>query len=226
MTIRILIAEDQHIIRAGLHKLLENAPSLTIVGEAADGNEVLAQAKALTPDVILLDLVMPHMAGAETVAALHQQNRDSRILILTGFVDNDSAIAAIRAGAAGYLLKTASIEELTQAIHTVHRGEIVLHSVIATRLIHELVNPPTLTEKSNDLTPRQMQILSLVAHGLSNQEIARELSIGEQTVRTHINHILRKLKMVSRTQAALYALKSGLVALEQKPATQTQRFVR
>jgi NarL family two-component system response regulator LiaR len=212
--IRLLLAEDDHLVRAGLRNLLEADPDLEVVGEAANGEEAIARARSLVPDVILLDLVMPRQSGFEAIIEIRQQNPSARILVLTGFDDDEMVLEAIRAGAAGYLLKTAAFPDLIRAIHTVYAGETPLHPSIASKLVRELIHPTPPYAKTDSLTKRELSILQLVARGLTNHDIARTLSVNETTVRTHMNRILHKLNLTSRTQAALYALKTGLVALD------------
>jgi NarL family two-component system response regulator LiaR len=215
--IRLLIAEDDHLVRAGLRNLLANDTDLEVVGEAADGLEVIERALSARPDVILLDLVMPNQSGVEAITAIKQVNPSASILVLTGFADDDMVFAAIQAGAAGYLLKTTAIPDLIRAIHTIAAGETPLEPSIANKLIRRLTHPTPPPAKTEPFTKRERTILQLVARGLSNADIARTLSVSDTTVRTHMNRILRKLNMTSRTQAALYALKTGLANLDSDP---------
>ena len=213
-TIRILLVEDHAVVRAGLRVLLPTEPGLEVVGEAADGLEAVAQAGALQPDIVLLDLVMPRQDGLATIPQIKQASPDSRIIVLTSFAEDEKVFAAIKAGAVGYLLKEASPEELLQAIHDVYHGEVSLSPFIAQKLMRELNRPLVQPLAENPLTDREVEVLGLVAQGMLNHEIAEQLSISERTVRTHISHILEKLHLVNRTQAALYALRSGLARLE------------
>lgn len=212
--IRVLIVDDQSVVRAGLRSLLEHESGIEVVGEAADGEEAIAQASVVTPDVILLDLVMPHKSGVEAIAELRQSLPQLHILVLTGFTDDDLVFEAIKAGATGYLLKTTSIDEVVKAIYAIYRGETPLHPLVANKLIRELTQPEAPPVNSQELTRRELEILYLVARGLTNQGIAETLFISEPTVRTHMNRILKKLNIASRTQAALYALKKGLANLD------------
>ncbi len=213
--IDVLIADDHAIVRRGLRTLIAGEPDMEVAGEAADGYEVVHIARELKPDVILLDLVMPGLSGLEALAQIKDDNPDARVLVLTSFGDNERVFSAIRAGASGYLLKDASPEQLLQAIHDVYNGESHLHPTIALKMLRELDNPvkpsanAVLTE--DPLTEREVEVLRFVAQGLSNQEIAKTLTISERTVGNHIGSILRKLHLANRTQAALYALKRGLV---------------
>lgn len=214
-TIDVLIADDHAIVRRGLRTLIAGEADMVVAGEASDGYEVVMQARDLNPDVILLDLVMPGQSGLDALSQIKSENPDARVLVLTSFGDNERVFSAVRAGASGYLLKDASPEQLLQAIHDVFNGESHLHPTIALKMLRELDNPVAaysdrlLTEEP--LTDREVEVLRLVAQGLSNQEIAKTLTISERTVGNHIGSILRKLHLANRTQAALYALKRGLV---------------
>jgi NarL family two-component system response regulator LiaR len=209
--IRVLIADDHPVVRRGLASLINIRTEMELVGEAVDGVEAVDKALLLKPDVILLDLVMPRKGGLEAIDEIKQENPDARILILTSFADDDKVFPAIKAGALGYLLKDSPPEMLLTAIHDVYRGESSLHPTIARKLIRELNQPPpNLPPTEEPLTRREMEVLRLVARGLSNQEIATELVISEGTVRIHVSNILGKLHLANRTQATLYALQEGL----------------
>ena len=214
-TIGVLIADDHAIVRRGLNTLISGEADMRVVGEASDGYEVIERARELSPDVILLDLVLPGQSGLEAIGQLRADNPTARVLVLTSFGDNDRVFAAVRAGANGYLLKDASPEQLLQAIHDVYNGESHLHPTIALKMLRELDNPALATGNrpltDDPLTEREVEVLRLVAQGLSNQDIAKELEISERTVGNHIGSILRKLHLANRTQAALYALRRGLV---------------
>ena len=215
--IDVLIADDHAIVRRGLRTLIAGEPDMKVAGEATDGYEVVYHARDLNPDVILMDLVMPGQSGLEALTQIKADDPDARVLVLTSFGDNERVFSAIRAGAAGYLLKDASPEQLLQAIHDVYNGESHLHPTIALKMLRELDNPTApspdrpLTEEP--LTDREVEVLRLVAQGQSNQDIAKNLTISERTVGNHIGSILHKLHLANRTQAALYALKRGLVDL-------------
>ncbi|MBE7554088.1 MAG: response regulator transcription factor [Anaerolineales bacterium] len=209
--IRVLIADDHPVVRRGLTSLINIRAEMELVGEAADGEEAVDKARLLKPDVILLDLMMPRKGGLEAIGDIKRENPDARILILTSFADDDKVFPAIKAGALGYLLKDSPPEMLLTAIHDVYRGESSLHPTIARKLIRELNQPPpNLPPTEAPLTRREMEVLRLVARGLSNQEIATELVISEGTVRIHVSNILGKLHLANRTQATLYALQEGL----------------
>lgn len=185
------------------------------VGEARDGLEALREAERLRPDVILMDLVMPEMDGIEAIRRITARQPEVRILVLTSFAGDDKVFPAIKAGASGYLLKDSGPEELVRAIHQVHRGESSLHPTIARKVLQELSHPPERPPALEPLTEREVEVLRLVARGLSNRAIADQLVISEATVRTHVSSILGKLHLASRTQAALYALREGIAELEE-----------
>lgn len=214
-TIRILIADDHAIVREGLRTLIASEPGMELVGEAADGIEAISLARSLRPDVILMDLVMPRKDGLQAITEIKREDPEVCILVLTSFSEEDKVFPAIRAGALGYLLKDASPQRLLQAIYDVHRGESSLHPTVALKLVREISQPSDLPPAEHPLTNREVDVLELVAQGLSNQEIAERLVISEWTVRTHVRNILGKLHLANRTQAALYALREGLADLDQ-----------
>jgi NarL family two-component system response regulator LiaR len=212
--IRLLIADDHALVRKGLRALIETKPDMLVVGEAAHGEEAITLAHSLRPDVILLDLLMPRKTGLEAILEIKRDNPDARILVLTSFAEDEKVLAAVKAGALGYLLKDASPQELLEAIRSVDRGEASLPSAIALRLIQEINRPSSLPPTDQPLTEREMEVLILVARGWTNQAIAEKLGISERTVGTHISNILGKLHLANRTQAALYALRTGLTSLD------------
>jgi two-component system, NarL family, response regulator LiaR len=210
--IRILIADDHVIVRLGLSALIATEPNMAVVGEADDGQEAVLKARALRPNVILMDLSMPRKDGIEAIHEIKQENPDARILVITSFAEDDKVFPAIKAGAQGYLLKDSSPQELVQAIYDVHNGESSLDPAIARKLLRELNRPatPVVTSQAS-LTEREIEVVKLLAQGLANQEIAEQLVITERTVRSHVSSILGKLHVANRTQAALYALREGII---------------
>jgi NarL family two-component system response regulator LiaR len=213
-TIRVLIADDHAIVREGLRALIDTEPGLELVGEAGDGVEAIRLARSLKPDVLLLDLLMPRKDGLEVIAEIKQHELETRILVLTSFAEDEKVFPAIKAGAQGYLLKDTTPHSLLQAIRDVYHGESSLHPTIARKLIGELHRPSSPPPAGEELTEREVEVLSLVAQGLSNQEIADRLVVSERTVRKHVSNILGKLHLANRTQAALYAIQTGIA----KPA--------
>ena len=218
--IRVLITDDHSIVRKGIRALLATESDIEVVGEAGDGAEAAAQAQALHPDVILMDLVMPKVDGIEATRRILAQQPGMRILVLTSFAADDKVFPAIKAGALGYLLKDSGPDELVQAIHQVHRGEPSLEPSIARKVLLELSQPPKTPLTAEPLTGREVDVLRLVAQGRSNRDISEELVITEMTVRTHVSNILGKLHLASRTQAALYALREGLASLDDVPPSE------
>lgn len=211
--IRILLADDHAIVRKGLRALLVTEPGLEVVAEAENGQQAIAEARRLSPDVVLMDLVMPGTDGLEATRHIRAEQPEVRILVLTSFATDDKVFPALKAGALGYLLKDSGPEELVQAIRQVYHGESSLHPSIARRLLLELASPSRQNSLVEALTEREIDVLRLVARGWTNREIAEGLGIGETTVRTHVSSILSKLNVGSRTQAALYALREGLASL-------------
>jgi NarL family two-component system response regulator LiaR len=210
--IQVLIVDDQAIVRKGIRALLAEVEDIAVLGEAANGEEAVAQAERLHPDVILMDLVMPGMDGIE---ATRRITRDSgaRVLVLTSFVGDDKVFPAIKAGALGYLIKDSEPDELLQAVRRVHRGEPSLHPTIALKMLQEIQQPPESPPTPDPLSDRELEVLRLVAKGLGNKEIAERLVISEATVRSHVSNILGKLHLANRVQATLYALQEGLTSL-------------
>ena len=216
-SVRVLIVDDHAIVRKGIRALLSEADGFEVVGEADNGQEALLRAEETHPDVILMDLLMPGMDGIEATRQITSRQPKTRILVLTSFAADNKVFPAIKAGAAGYLLKDSSPDELVRAIRQVHRGEPSLHPTIAHKLLQEIARPGGRGEVTSPLPPapdaltaRELAVLRLIAQGLSNQEIADELAVSEPTVRTHVSRILGKLHLANRTQAALYAVREGL----------------
>lgn len=216
-TITILVADDHAIVREGLRALLDTEPGMQLLDEAQDGVEAMLKARAQQPDVILLDMVMPRQDGLETIKQIKAEQPDARILVLTSFAEDEKVFPAIKAGALGYILKDSSPGQLLQAIRDVYRGEASLHPTIARKLIMELSQASAEPLTEEPLTEREVDVLKHVAQGLSNQQIAESLVLSERTVRTHVSHILEKLHLANRTQAALYALRKGISDLEETP---------
>ncbi|WP_261567748.1 response regulator [Frankia gtarii] len=221
MTIRLLIVDDQELIRTGLRLILETQEDFEVVGEAADGREALARAEELRPDVVLLDIRMPRMDGVETTARLTTARPAAdgltpppRVLILTTFDLDEYVFGALRAGAAGFLLKDASRERLIEAIRVLHAGDALLSPSVTRRLVEAFarrVVPPTPPGLLNTLTPREREVLVLVARGLSNTEIAGRLVVTEATVKSHLSAVLAKLGLRDRVQAVVLAYENGVV---------------
>lgn len=206
MTIRILLADDHKVVRQGLRMFLGMDEDIEIVGEAADGQEAIDQARALNPDVILMDLLMPEVSGIQAIAEIRKRMPEVEVIALTSVLEDRAVYDAMRAGAIGYLLKDTEPEELSAAIRAAAAGQVQLSPRVAARLMQE-VRPP---DNPETLTDREMEVLRLLAQGLSNRAIGESLVIGEKTVKTHVSSILAKLGVPSRTQAALYAIRQGM----------------
>jgi DNA-binding NarL/FixJ family response regulator len=211
--IRILIADDQELVRYGLCELLEFEPDLEVVGEATNGTDAVFQTLTLNPDVLLLDLLMPGLSSMNAIIELTHSRPQTRILVLTGLMDEEVIIQALQSGAVGILPKTASPSELVQAIRAAAGGGVLLHPLVASVVVRRLNQPATEITPGPHLTSREREILFLLTRGQSNNEIARELAISQYTVRTHICTVLKKLNLAYRTQAALHALRSGIARL-------------
>jgi NarL family two-component system response regulator LiaR len=208
MTIRILVADDHSVVRQGLRMFLSLDSELEVVGEAVDGAEAVRLARELRPDVVLMDLVMPRMDGIAATTEIRRDLPDVEIVALTSVLEDASVVGAIRAGAIGYLLKDTQADDLRRAIKAAAAGQVQLAPQAAARLMREVRAP----DSPEPLTERETEVLRLVARGRANKEIARALRIGEQTVKTHVGNILAKLDVQSRTQAALHAVRIGLVS--------------
>ena len=211
MAIRILIADDHSVVRQGLRMFLGLDPELEVIGEARDGAEALVRAHELHPDVVLIDLLMPVMDGIAAIGAIRRELPDVEVIALTSVLDDSSVIGAVRAGAIGYLLKDTEADDLCRAIKAAAAGQVQLSPKAAARLMREVRAP----DSPEALTEREIDVLRLLAKGQANKQIARNLQIGEKTVKTHVSNILAKLGVPSRTQAALYAVRIGLVSADQ-----------
>jgi DNA-binding NarL/FixJ family response regulator len=217
--VRVLVADDQRVVREGLETLLRLLPGIDVVGSASDGEEVLAMAGSLRPDVILMDLGMPHRNGVEATRILRDREPDMRVIVLTTYADDRSVVEALRAGARGFLTKDAGAEQITAAVQAVMRGEAAIDPAVQHHLVAAVAEPgrgrgewPPPAELPDGLTPREAEVVSLIADGLSNTEIAARLVISEATVKSHINHLFAKTGVRDRAQAVSYAYRHGLAA--------------
>jgi NarL family two-component system response regulator LiaR len=205
VSLRLLLCDDHEMVRTGLRTFLELQPGMEVVGEAATAEQALALIPRLAPDVVLMDLNLPGMTGVEAIRRIRADHPEVRVLALTSYAGEDSVLPAIRAGVSGYLLKDVGPAELAQALRSVHRGGSPLHPQVAATVMAQV------TEPARDLlTPRESEVLRLVARGLTNRLIARELALSEKTVKAHLSAIFAKLNVADRTQAALYAVRTGL----------------
>ena len=209
--IRVLIADDHAVVRQGLRTFLDLQDDVEVAGEAADGEAAVAEAARLRPDVVLLDLAMPGVDGIAALPRLREAAPGARVIVLTSFGEDERLFAALRAGAAGFLLKDVEPAELVRAIRTAHAGQSPLSPAVAARVVEEVVHPARRAGPADELTPRELEVLRLIAGGRSNKRIALELGVAEKTVKTHVSHLLAKLGLSDRTQAALYAVREGLV---------------
>jgi NarL family two-component system response regulator LiaR len=210
--IRVLIADDHAVVRQGLRTFLELQDDIEVIGDACDGEEAVAAALDGRPDVVIMDLVMPGLDGIEATRRILRERPATRVIALTSFLDDEKVLPAVRAGAAGYLLKDVEPEQLVRAIRTVHGGEALLHPAATATVMRELADHAEPADEADlGLTGREREVLTLVARGLPNKLIARELGIAEKTVKTHVSSILAKLGVTDRTQAALLAVRRGWV---------------
>jgi DNA-binding NarL/FixJ family response regulator len=210
--IKVLLADDHAIVRQGLRYFLGMLPDMDVVGEAANGQEAVEKARELEPDVVLMDLIMPVMNGIESTEALRKEHPSMKVLVLTTFSDKDHVLSAIKAGANGYLLKDAEPERIAESIRQAYHGLPQLDPAIAGQLMSHVASPKEETAAVPDkLTARELEVLKLIAQGHSNKEIAAVCGIAEKTVKTHVSSVLSKLGLADRTQAALYAVKNGIV---------------
>lgn len=215
--IRVLIVDDHAVVREGLRTYLALQDGIAVAGEAADGDEALERAEQLVPDVILMDLVMPRRDGVAAMRELRARGSAARVIVLTSFADDERILPAIQAGAAGYLLKNVQPAELARAVRAAHAGAALLDPSVAARLVEAVAaGPASAAAPAPQLTPREHEVLALIVAGMANKRIARELGLSEKTVKAHVGRLLAKLGVADRTQAALLAVRTGLVA---DPAT-------
>jgi RNA polymerase sigma factor (sigma-70 family) len=217
--VRVLIADDDDLMRAGLKAVLSSDPAIELVGEAADGRAAIEQVRALAPDVVLMDVRMPDLDGIAATRELTATAAATKVLMLTTFEEDEYIFGGLAAGAAGFMLKRTSPEELIAAIHTVAAGDALLSPSVTKRVITEMAQAPRRDERARErldaLTPREQQVLALIGRGLSNGEIASELVVEESTVKTHVKRILQKLQLRDRVHAVIVAYESGLVGMPQ-----------
>jgi DNA-binding NarL/FixJ family response regulator len=209
--IRVLVVDDHEVVREGLRTFLELQDGIDVVGEAGDGEAAVTAVEELAPDVVLMDLVMPRLDGVGAMQELRRRESGARVIVLTSFTDDEKLLPAIRAGAAGYLLKNVAPAELARAVRAAHVGEALLDPSVAARLVEEVASPGPATRDGDSLTAREHDVLALIARGMSNKRIAFELGVSEKTVKNHVSHVLAKLGVADRTAAALHAVRAGLV---------------
>lgn len=208
--IRVLVVDDHAVVREGLRTFLELQDGIDVVGEAGDGEAGVREAERLLPDVVLMDLVMPRLDGLGAMRELRRRLPATRVVVLTSYAGDEQILPAIQAGAAGYLLKDADPKELARAVRAAHAGRALLDPGVAARLVEAIARPGE-PAPHDRLTPREREVLDLIARGFSNKRIARELGVAEKTVKTHVGHLLAKLEVTDRTQAALHAVQAGLL---------------
>ena len=215
--IKVLIVDDHQVVRQGLRTFLELQEDVLVVGEAGDGQTAVEMVRQLNPNVVLMDLVMPYLDGISATRQVKSLGTEVKVIALTSFTEDDKVFPVIQAGASSYLLKDVSPDDLVEAIRAVHRGEARLHPDIARKLMEQVAQQasPSRESRLENLTEREHEVIKLVAKGNSNQEIANILVISEKTVKTHVSNILGKLQLEDRTQLAIYAIKKGLVDLDQ-----------
>ena len=210
-SIRVLVVDDHAVVREGLRTFLSLQDGLEVVGEAADGEAAVRVAEQLRPDVVLMDLVMPRQDGVAAMRELRRRLPGTRVIVLTSFTEDQRLLPAIQAGAAGYLLKSVQPAELARAVRAAHAGEVLIDPSVAARLV-EAIAQPAGEPPPERLTPREREVLALIGKGLSNKRIAIELGLSEKTIKTHVSHLLAKLGVQDRTQAAVHAVRAGLIA--------------
>jgi NarL family two-component system response regulator LiaR len=211
--IKILLIDDHPVVRKGIRAIIETDEAFEIIGEGNNGKEAVQKYEQLSPDVVLMDLVMPEMDGIEAIRQIRAKNPNARILVLTSFSTDDKVFTAIQAGASGYLLKDSDPDDLLRSINQVYRGESSVHPAIARKLLNEFAQPKSQKSEIEPLTDREKEVLTFIAQGLSNQEIASKMVVSKATVHSHVSRILAKLQLESRTQAALYAIREGYLII-------------
>jgi DNA-binding NarL/FixJ family response regulator len=227
VSVRVVLADDQWMVRAGLRSLLESEPDIDVVGEAADGNQALASVRRHRPDVVLMDIRMPNLDGLRAARQLFQEGSPSRVLVLTTFDLDEYVFEALRAGASGFLLKDAPAEDLLAAVRLVAAGDAFLAPAVTRRVIEEFARAPAPASTPNpalaQLTPRERDVLQLLVQGLTNSQIAEQMHLGEATVKTHVGNVLGKLQLRDRVQAVIFAYESGLVSPGAAAQTDAER---
>ena len=209
--ITVLVVDDHSVVRQGLRTFLDSESGIEVVGEAADGAEAVERVRELVPDVVLMDLVMPGLNGIAATRQIAELSPTTRVLVLTSFGEDDKVFPSLRAGATGYLLKDATAEQLASAIRSVASGVVSLDRQVASRVLDEFSALQSGLPRTSTLTSREKEVLTLIARGLTNKEIARDLTISVKTVKTHVSNVLSKLHLLDRTQAAVYAVREGLL---------------
>jgi NarL family two-component system response regulator LiaR len=220
--IKVLLVDDHAVVRKGLRALFDREAGIEVVGEAGGGEEAVAMVARVRPDVVLMDLEMPGVDGTEATRRITEERPETKVVILTSHASEEAVFPALKAGAQGYLLKHSPPDDVLRAIRQAHEGDTVLHPAIARMVLQDLRRTPKTKQRQpvDPLSGRELEVLRLVARGMSNQEIADTLVVGEATVRSHVSTVLRKLQLASRTQAALYALREGIASLDDTDAQQ------
>jgi two-component system, NarL family, response regulator LiaR len=224
--IRILVVDDENVVRDGIVLMLRLQPDFQVVGEGMDGLQAVTLARKTKPDVVLLDLNMPKQDGLETIPRLKELLPDCRVLVLTGYAENERVYQAVKSGALGFLLKDATRAQLMQAIRDVAMGKPTIPPSIAVRVIQEIDHPAHARYTADPLSPRELECLRLIARGMSNSEIAQQMHVHPRTVAKYVSAILAKLQLASRTQAALYALREGLAEPSEREPHEREREAR